>query len=202
MAPRRVRKFRPYPKELLEPIRVNPEQGSTLGCVLQGAFERLEALCEHYKIPNDADKWCSLALALPFDHVPAFRIADKKSGRKPSAQKLAEDVMLFTELTRADLADESVNEAACNLVKRSGRFNGRSPEGLRQRYYRIRYIHTPEGERMYRFLATYPQKECLKKSCKAKAQPLCQTGRRRSTLGAVHFATRTAPHARHLQEFC
>ena len=153
MAPSRFGTPRPYPKELLEPIRVNPEQGSTLDCLLQGTLERLEALCEHYKIPNDPDKWCSLALALAFDHVPAFRIAVKKPGRKPSAQKLAEDVMLFTELTQADLAGESVNEAACNLVKRSGRFKGRSPEGLRQRYYRIKNIDTPEGERMYRFLA-------------------------------------------------
>ncbi len=142
---------KPYRGALSEPIKRQKPANA-----LRERYEQARkwgALFAHYNIPiGQPNNWFFLANALAREHVPGFRVVNPP-GKRPSPKQVTLDVMLCAELGRAELSNKSIKAAAARLVRRPGRFKGRSAEGLRQRYYLIRNIDKPEGERMYRLIA-------------------------------------------------
>jgi hypothetical protein len=149
---------RKYEGDLLKPLNAwNPKSEKDLAWMMRSmgeSIQRLGLLCKHYGIPNDApDKWFWLAINLAVDNVPGCRCEKGgHPGRRRRPDTLVEDVMLLAALGEAEFNGKSVKNAARNLVKRPGRFNGRNSETLRQRYYALKGT-TPEGKRAREFLA-------------------------------------------------
>jgi hypothetical protein len=160
---------KPYTGVLTEPIQLKRDS------VMSGAirmtkeyFQRLEALLNHYDVPREhPEKWFLLADALAREHVPGFRVA-KPPGRRPAVQTAVDDMMILAELGDAELNGKSVANAANRLVKRHVRFRGRDPEGLRQRYYRLKRDDSPGGVAPENFGRGWQPK----KSCHTNSQPL------------------------------
>jgi hypothetical protein len=149
--PSRRKPGKPYAAKLREPIKVRLAESkyAPAGATLQ----KLGALCEHYEIQNDdPDKWFWLAMRLAWDHVPGFRLEAEKPKWVPTP-KTTEDLILYVVLAEADMDHRSVKNAARLLSNRPGRFKGRSAEGLRQRYLRLKNPRTAEAQRMHALVA-------------------------------------------------
>lgn len=152
-----------YTGALREPLPPTDTKLSLAGRTLKiaaVALPKMNTLLDHYSIPRDAEeKWFVLAFALATEHVPGFR-QNKKAGSKPT--KTTEDLILFIELHGAEEEGRSVQNEVRLLVKRRGRFYGRSEKALRQRYYLLKNPSTPESQRMQRLVALLMSDE---KSC-------------------------------------
>ena len=132
-----MRPSKAYGGLLREPIRVSEFGERGISERLVGTMERLDALLKHYEILKESPgMWFELALAMADDLVPGFRVEYPKPGAMHS-KKAVDDLVLFVELYKVEESGGSVKNAARHLAKR-GNFKGRSPEGLRQRYYLLK----------------------------------------------------------------
>jgi hypothetical protein len=159
--PRKARK--PYEGILTVPSPKYDDKKSKFANALawtESAILKLDALAiDRYSIERDnPNKWLLLALNLAAEYVPNFAPPPLKppQGVRQDPFSGAADFILFSELAEAEIARKSVANAARHLVKKHPRyFKGKKPDALRKRYYLLKDVGSPQGQRLRNLVAHF-----------------------------------------------
>ena len=107
-------------------------------------------LSEKWGTPISAQpaNWMLLALRLIIEHEPGMGFL-KMPGAKPSA--FVQDAMIISAFSKANAKHVSIRATALHLSK-PPEFRGRTPGGIRSRFYKLMNPKNEEHRRLIRYL--------------------------------------------------